>query len=193
MSRKIVIGVGGASGQPYAQRTLRFLAEEAAALDIEPHVVFSTTARLVWKDEIGGRPEDEFDLPFYSAKDMTAPFASGSAQFESMLIIPCSAGQLGRIAHGISTDLISRAADVMLKERRRLVMVLRETPFSLVHIRNMEQVTLAGGLVMPASPSFYSKPRDMTELVDTVVARALDRLDIDNSLMRRWSGLERQP
>ena len=189
MPRKIVIGVGGASGQPYAQRTLAFLAEHAAALDLEPHVVFSSTARIVWADEVGTDPKD-FGFPLYNSKDMTAPFASGSARFEGMLMIPCSAGQLGRVAHGISTDLISRAADVMLKERRRLVMVLRETPFSLVHIRNMEQATLAGAMIMPASPSFYSKPQDMTALIDTVVARALDRMDIDNSLMRRWSGLE---
>jgi 4-hydroxy-3-polyprenylbenzoate decarboxylase len=121
---------------------------------------------------------------------MTAPFASGSAKYDAMLVIPCSAGCMARIAHGVSADLVGRAADVMLKERKPLVLVLRETPFSLIHLRNMEQITLAGGMVMPAAPSFYSRPKTMDALLDTVVARAFDRVGIANELVRRWSGME---
>jgi 4-hydroxy-3-polyprenylbenzoate decarboxylase len=105
-----------------------------------------------------------------------------------MVVIPCSAGTLGRIAHGISMDLVGRAADVMLKERRPLLLVLRESPYSLIHIRNMLTVTEAGATVLPASPSFYSRPKDMDELVDTVVARVLDQLDVENTLRPRWTG-----
>jgi 4-hydroxy-3-polyprenylbenzoate decarboxylase len=120
---------------------------------------------------------------------MTAPFASGSSRFAGMIIAPCSGGQLGRIAAGLSLDLVGRTADVMLKERRRLVILLRESPYSLVHIRQMAAVTEAGGIILPASPSFYPHPKDIPELVDTVAARALDLLGVDNELMHRWNGL----
>jgi 4-hydroxy-3-polyprenylbenzoate decarboxylase len=106
-----------------------------------------------------------------------------------MIVMPCSAGCLGRIAHGVSADLVGRAADVMLKERRPLVLVLRETPLSLIHVRNMEQILLAGGIVLPAVPSFYTRPTTVEQVVDTVVARALDRVGIQHELVRRWSGL----
>ncbi len=188
MARKIVIGVTGASGAPYAARVLDFLAAHAAALDLEPHVVFTRFGRLVWGDEVGTDPKAVYDFPIYNPSDMLAPFASGSAGFDAMVVVPCSAGSLARIAGGLSVDLVGRAADVMLKERRKLVLVLRESPYNLVHLRNMVAVTEAGALVMPASPSFHSAPRSVEELLDTVTARILDQLDVPNELMRRWTG-----
>ena len=127
-------------------------------------------------------------FPIYGPGDMTAPFASGSSGFDAMVIVPCSGGAIGRIATGVSVDLVGRAADVMLKERRKLICVLRESPYSLVLTRNMVTVTEAGGVILPASPSFYSHPKDRTALLDTVTARILDQLGIDNDLMKRWSG-----
>jgi 4-hydroxy-3-polyprenylbenzoate decarboxylase len=189
MTRRIVVGVGGASGAPYAARLLDFLRDHAEALDLEPHVVFTKMGKLVWTDEVGTDPAS-YGFPLYSPGDMTAPFASGSARFDAMIVLPCSAGMLGRIAHGLSIDLVGRAADVMLKERKRLVLVLRESPYSLVHTRNMTAAIEAGAVVMPASPSFYSRPEGVDGLLDTVVGRALDLLDIDNALMRRWTGRE---
>jgi 4-hydroxy-3-polyprenylbenzoate decarboxylase len=182
---RFVVGVGGASGAIYADRLLTFFAAnpEIAKIDL----VFSRTGRLVWADEVGKDPA-EFGFPIHAATDMTAPFASGSARYDAMVVVPCSAAGLARIALGMSADLIGRAADVMLKERRPLVLVLRESPYSLVHLRNMVAVTEAGATILPASPSFYSRPADMTALVDTVVARTLDQLGVDNALMRRWAG-----
>ena len=141
----------------------------------------------MWGDEVGVDPA-VFEVPIYSPGDLTAPFASGSARFDGMIVVPCSASGLGRVAHGVSTDLVGRAAEVMLKERRPLVMVLRESPYSLVHLRNMVALTEAGGVVMPASPSFYSRPASTEALLDTVVSRALDLLGVDNTLSPRWSG-----
>ncbi len=187
---RIVVGVGGASGAPYAKRLLDFLAREGAAAGVHVDLVFSTTGRQIWSHEIGGAP----DYPFRTWKnqDLTAPFASGSARYDAMAIVPCSAAGLARVAHGVSTDLIGRAADVMLKERRPLVLVLRETPISLVHARAIVQAVEAGAFVMPASPSFYSRPATMEALIDTVVARVLDRLGIPNEIMRRWAGMNPQ-
>jgi 4-hydroxy-3-polyprenylbenzoate decarboxylase len=186
---KLVLGISGASGAPYAERALKFLAGPGKKAGIETDVVFTKTGRLVWQHEIGTNP-NELGFRTWSPSDMTAPFASGSARYDAMIVIPCSAGCMARIAHGVSADLVGRAADVMLKERKPLVLVLRETPFSLIHLRNMEQITLAGGMVMPAAPSFYSRPKTMDQLVDTVVARAFDRVGIANELVRRWSGME---
>jgi len=189
MMRRIVVGVGGASGAPYAARLLDFLRDHSETLGLEPHVVFTKMGKLVWTDEVGTDPAS-YGFPLYSPGDMTAPFASGSARFDAMIVMPCSAGMLGRIAHGLSIDLVGRAADVMLKERKRLVLVLRESPYSLVHTRNMSAAIEAGAVVMPASPSFYSRPEGVDGLLDTVVGRALDQLDIDHALMRRWTGRE---
>ncbi len=184
---KLVVAVGGASGSPYARRLLDFLAREGPAAGVSVDLVFTTTGRQIWSHEIGTTP----DYPFQTWKnqDLTAPFASGSARYDAMVVIPCSAAGLARIAYGVSTDLVGRAADVMLKERKRLVLVLRETPISLIHARAIAQVVEAGAFVMPASPSFYSKPATIDALVDTVVARVLDRLGIPNELMRRWTGV----
>ncbi len=182
---RIVVGVSGASGAPYAHRLLTHLAGRE---DVETHVVFTKTGRLVWSHEIGTDP-DALGLPIHGPLDMTAPFASGSARFDGMAVVPCSAGCMARIAQGISTDLVGRAADVMLKERRPLVLCLREAPYSLVHVRNMEQLLLAGARVLPASPSFYAQPASTQDLIDTVVGRVLDQLGIANDLLKRWEGM----
>ncbi len=184
---KLVVAISGASGAPYARRLLDFLAREGAAHGVSVDLVFTQTGKQVWKQEIGEEPRYPFRV--WKNQDFTAPFASGSALYDGMVVIPCSAGALSRIAYGISVDLVGRAADVMLKERKRLVLVLRETPISLVHARAMTQVIEAGAFVMPASPSFYSAPRTVDQLVDTVVARVLDRLGLPNDLMKRWEGL----
>jgi 4-hydroxy-3-polyprenylbenzoate decarboxylase len=185
--RKLVVGVSGASGAPYAQRLLTFLKDHREQLGLDVHLVFSKYGRVVWNDEVGSDPA-EFGFPIYRPNDMTAPFASGSSGFEAMVVVPCSGGAVSRVATGVSVDLIGRAADVMLKERRKLVMVLRESPYSLVLLRNMVTVTEAGGIILPASPSYYSHPASRTALLDTVTARVLDQLGIDNALMRRWEG-----
>jgi 4-hydroxy-3-polyprenylbenzoate decarboxylase len=189
LSRRIVVAVSGASGAPYARRVLDFLRDEGEALGLETHVVFTKFGRLVWADEVGTDPSVEYpSFPTYVPGDMTAPFASGSAGFDAMVVVPCSAAAVARIASGVSSDLVSRAADVMLKERRKLVLVLRESPYNLIQLRNMVAVTEAGALVMPASPSFYSAPRSVDELLDTVTARILDQLGVPNDRMRRWTG-----
>ncbi len=185
---KLVVAVTGASGAPYAARILDFLRDEGEALGVETSVVFTKFGRLVWGDEVGTDPAAVYPFPTYAPVDMLAPFASGSAGFDAMIVVPCSVAAVARIASGISSDLVSRAADVMLKERRKLVLVVRESPFSLVHLRNMVAVTEAGALVMPASPSFYSAPKTVEELLDTVTARALDQVGIPNDRMRRWAG-----
>jgi flavin prenyltransferase len=184
---KLVIGVSGASGAPYAKKLLDFLAEHGPAHGVSVDLVFTETGRQVWAQEIGGTPKYPFKT--WHNRDLTAPFASGSSMYDAMVVIPCSAGALARIAYGISVDLLGRAADVMLKERRKLVLVLRETPISLVHARAMTQVIEAGAFVMPASPSFYSNPRTIDALIGTVVARVLDRVGLPNDLMQRWTGL----
>jgi flavin prenyltransferase len=185
---KLVVAISGASGAPYAKRLLDFLAADGAAHGVEVDLVFTETGKQVWRQEIGAEP----DYPRFRTwknRDFTAPFASGSSQYEAMVVVPCSAGAMSRIAYGVSLDLVGRAADVMLKERKKLLLCLRETPLSLVHARALTAVVEAGAAVMPACPSFYSNPKDLGELVDTVVARLLDRLAIPNDLMRRWEGM----
>ena len=184
---KLVVAISGASGAPYARRLLDFLAEHGPASGVSVDLVFTQTGKQVWKQEIGEEPRYPFQV--WKNQDFTAPFASGSSLYDGMIVIPCSAGALARIAYGISVDLVGRAADVMLKERKKLVLVLRETPISLVHARAMTQVIEAGAFVMPASPSFYSGPKTIDALVDTVVARVLDRIGLPNALMQRWEGL----
>ena len=185
---KLVVAVSGASGAPYAKRLLDFLAAQGPAHGVSVDLVFTQTGKQVWKHELGAEPRYPFTI--WKNQDFTAPFASGSSMYDAMVVVPCSAGALARIAYGISVDLVGRAADVMLKERRKLVLVLRETPISLVHARAMTQVIEAGAFVMPASPSFYSGPKTIDALVDTVVARVLDRIGLPNELMKRWYGLD---
>jgi 4-hydroxy-3-polyprenylbenzoate decarboxylase len=181
---RLVVAITGASGAPYAKRTLEVLAAQGTH---EVDVVFSDVGKQVWTHEIGAEPALPFKI--WKNRDLTAPFASGSARYDAMAVVPCSAGCLCRIASGVSMDLVGRAADVTLKERRPLVLLLRETPLSLVHARAVAQVTEAGAIVMPAAPSFYSRPRTLDDLVDTVVSRLLDRLGIENELRPRWEGI----
>src|SRR5688500_7615832 len=147
-------------------------------------IVMTDNAKFVWQTEIGNKDYEKFAARYFSTKDFTAPFASGSAKYDALIIIPCSMGTLGRIASGVSSDLISRAADVVLKERRKLICVVRDTPYNLVHIRNMETVTLAGGIICPATPSFYSRPTTIEEAVATVTDRVLDLAGLDISTYR---------
>jgi 4-hydroxy-3-polyprenylbenzoate decarboxylase len=185
---KLVVAVGGASGSVYAKRLLDVLAAGRGGLAIEVAVCFSRSGAEVWRHELG--PGFDYSFPRYELNDFRAPFASGSAGWDAMVVIPCSTGGLARIAHGISDDLIGRAADVMLKERRKLVLVVRETPLSLIHIENMLAVTRAGAVVLPAAPSFYSKPATVEAVLDTVVGRVLDQLGVPNQLMPRWGERE---
>jgi 4-hydroxy-3-polyprenylbenzoate decarboxylase len=172
-NRKIIVAVTGASGAIYARqlllklRSLKDPPEEIA-------VIFSDTAKEVWEYETGAKYIEEPPAKEYSNKTFYTPFASGSSHYDTMIICPASMGTTGRIANGTSNDLIARAADVILKERRRLIVVPRETPYNYIHIKNMETLTLAGAIICPASPSFYSKPQTINELVMTVVDRIID-------------------
>ena len=181
--KKIVVAVTGASGSVYAKILLDKLVLLKGQWN-ELSVVMTENAKEVWKIELDNEAYKKFPVKFYSQQDFTAPFASGSGQYDTMIIIPCSMGTLGRIASGISNDLISRAADVVLKERRKLICVVRDTPYNLIHIRNMETITLAGGIICPATPSFYSKPTTIEEAAATVVDRVLDLAGINNDSYR---------
>jgi 4-hydroxy-3-polyprenylbenzoate decarboxylase len=183
MKRKIVVGITGASGAPYARRLLDVL---TASAEVELAVCVSQTAPDVWALECGGDLRESVRAPVWGLRDYRAPFASGSAGWHAMAIVPCSMGTAARIAHGISDTLLTRAADVMLKERRTLVVVPRETPLSVVHLENLTALARVGALVLPAMPSFYSKPRTIADAVDTVVARLLDHLGVEHDLARRW-------
>ncbi len=179
VKKKIVLAITGASGSIYAQRLIEKLKTDELQSQIEDvAVVFSKNAVSVWNYEL-----EEIDIsgiPFktYQIDDYNAPFASGSAQYDTMIICPCSMGTVGRIAHGISDNLIIRAADVMLKERRKLIIVPRESPFNSIHISNLKILTDAGAVIVPAMPSFYSRPKSINELVDTVIYRVLDLADL---------------
>jgi flavin prenyltransferase len=178
MNRKIVIAVTGASGSIYADLLLKKLQQLNDQIK-ELSLVMTVNAKEVWKIELENENYAGYKLHQYAQQDFNAPFASGSGQYDTMIIIPCSMGTLGRIAGGISNDLITRAADVVLKERRKLICAVRDTPYNLIHIRNMETVTLAGGIICPATPSFYSKPKTIEEVAATVVDRVLDLAGID--------------
>jgi len=183
---KVVVAVTGASGSVYA----KLLLDKLILLKAQWHelsVVMTENAKQVWKTELDNEQYNQYDIRFFGQQDFFAPFASGSGQYNSMIIIPCSMGTLGRIASGISSDLITRAADVILKERRKLVCVVRDTPYNLVHIRNMETVTLAGGIICPASPSYYSKPKTVEEAA-AVVDRVLDLCGFDVNTFRWGRG-----
>lgn len=184
---KIVVAITGASGAIYPKILLDklLLAKEQWA---ELAVVMTENARTVWQTELDNEDYKQLPVQFYSQHDFNAPFASGSGQFNTMIIIPCSMGTMGRIANGISNDLITRAADVVLKERRKLICVARDMPYNLIHIRNMETITLAGGIVCPATPSFYSKPVTLEDVAATVVDRVLDLAGIDIKTYRWGEG-----
>ena len=181
--RKIVLAITGASGSIYAQKLLKKL-QQLNSPPEEVAVIFSETAREIWEAEIGKKFHPTLPAKVYDNKTFYAPFASGSSQYDTMIICPASMGITGRIANGTSEDLIGRTADVMLKERRRLIIVPRETPYSLIHINNMKTLTLAGAIVCPATPSFYSNPKTIDDLVMTVVDRIIDLAGFDNESFR---------
>ena len=173
MERKIIVSVSGASGAIYAKVLFDRLLHIKNQVS-KVGVVMSDNAKEVWKYELGNDVYKDYPFDFYEKNDFMAPFASGSAKYDTMIICPCSMGTLGRIAGGISNDLTTRAADVILKERRKLILVARDTPYNLIHINNMKTVTEAGGIICPATPSFYSRPQSFEELAATVIDRVID-------------------
>ncbi|MBE0675219.1 MAG: UbiX family flavin prenyltransferase [Bacteroidales bacterium] len=191
--RKIIVAVTGASGAIYARHLLRALAEavpgrpggELRQDKIEIAVIFSDNAKEIWEYELGEKFVETAGVKHYKNNDFYAPFASGSSDWDTMIVCPASMGIIGRIAGGISNDLITRAADVMLKERRRLIVVPRETPYSLIHLNNMRTITEAGAIVCPATPSFYHRPESVDDLVMTVVERVLDLAGMKGN-HKRW-------
>jgi len=181
---KLVIAITGASGSIYAQRLLQSLADSGQVE--EGHLVFSSHAQEVAACEI-----DSYDIPdlfqVHNDKSMQVPFVSGSSKVESCVIVPCSMGTLGRIAYGYSDSVITRTADVFMKERRNLIIVPRETPWNLIQARNVVTVMEAGAMVLPAIPSFYGRPQTLEDVADTVVARILDHLGVEHQLVKRWN------
>lgn len=185
MPNKIVVAITGASGSIYA----KLLMEKLLALKEQWQqlsVVMSSNAKEVWHTELGNNDYKNYPVQYFEKNDFNAPFASGSGKYNIMFVAPCSMGTLGRIASGVSDDLVTRAADVILKERRKLILMVRDTPYNLIHIRNMETLTLAGGIICPASPSFYSKPATIEALAATVVDRMLDLAGLDIATFR-WN------
>jgi 4-hydroxy-3-polyprenylbenzoate decarboxylase len=189
--KKIVVAITGASGSLYAKLLLDKLQKIKGWEQIS--IVITDNAKKVWRTELGEEadsyPLKDSSIQYVGLSDFTAPFASGSGQYDTMIVIPCSMGTIGRIASGVSNDLITRAADVILKEKRKLICVVRETPYNLIHIRNMETITLAGGIICPATPSFYSNPSSVAELASTVVDRVLDLAGFDIKTFR-WGKKE---
>jgi 4-hydroxy-3-polyprenylbenzoate decarboxylase len=183
MKKKIVVAITGASGAIYARLLLEKL-QQLNSQVAEVAVVMSDNAKQVWEFELENKDYNNCPYKFYAKSDFMAPFASGSAKFDTMVIVPCSMGTLGRIAGGISDDLITRAADVILKERRKLILVARDTPFNLIHIRNMQTITEAGGIICPAVPSFYSKPKTVEDIALTVINRVIDLMGLENESYR---------
>ena len=187
MQNKVVLAITGASGSIYAKLLIeKLLGLKSQWQDLS--VVMTENARTVWETELTDRSFEKYPVKFFTTQDFMAPFASGSGQYNTMIIVPCSMGTLGRIASCVSTDLITRAADVVLKERRKLICVVRDTPYNLIHIKNMETVTQAGGIICPATPSFYSRPKTIEEVALTVVDRVLDLAGFDIKAFR-W-GIE---
>lgn len=171
--QKILVAITGASGSVYAKVLLDKLMMVKSQYK-EVSVVMTDNAKAVWQHEMGNQDYKSYDVKFFNKNDFNAPFASGSGQYSTMIAAPCSMGTLSRIAHGTSDDLITRAADVILKERRKLILMVRDTPFNLIHIKNMQIVTEAGGIICPAIPSFYSLPKTIEEVAATVIDRVID-------------------
>jgi 4-hydroxy-3-polyprenylbenzoate decarboxylase len=184
LGMKLVVAITGASGSLYAQRLLQVLREDPRGPH-EVHVALSTHAREVAEAEVGALfiPDG---FPVHGDSSMQVPYVSGSARFDAMVIVPCSMGTLGRVAHGYSDSAIARAADVFLKEKRKLILVPRETPWNLIQARNVVTLLEAGAEIIPAIPSFYHRPQTVLDVVDTVVARILDHLGLEHPLAKRW-------
>jgi len=183
-NRKIVLAIGGSSGSIYAQRLMTKLAKIGSELTVG--VLMSDNAIINWEIEIGPFDKKDWPFTFYSKNDFNAPFASGSARYDTMIVCPCSMGLLGRFSAGLSDDLTTRAADVILKERRKLIIVPRETPYNLIHLKNMLSLTEAGAIICPATPSFYSRPQTVEEIADTVVDRVMDLAGLHIDQTYRW-------
>lgn len=184
---KIVIGITGASGSIYAATLLmRLQTINQQNNNLTVAILISENAKTVWQYELDNKDYEKLPFKCYSKQDFMAPFASGSGGYEAMIICPCSMGTLGRIAAGVSDDLMTRSADVVLKERRRLILVVRETPYSLIHLQNMKTLTEAGAIICPATPSFYSKPQTIEALTATVTDRALELAGIRQNDTYRW-------
>ena len=179
---RILVAITGASGSLYAQRLL----DNLDAAEHEVHVVMSQYAQAVISEEMPGGLKLPRGAVAYNLRSMNAPFASGSNAPDAMVVIPCSMGTLGRIAHGYSEDVLLRAADVVLKEKKKLILVPRETPLNLIHVKNFELLIQAGATILPANPSFYTRPQTVEAVVDTVVARVLDHLGVRQNLVARW-------
>ena len=188
MVKKVAVCIGGSSGAIYAKVLLDKLVSLRAQWDAVG-VVMSDNALLNWELEVGQPEFEKYPFSFYKKNDFFAPFASGSARYDPVIVCPCSMGLLGRMASGASDDLITRAADVALKERRRLIVVPRETPLSLVHLRNMTSLTEAGAVICPAVPSFYSRPQTIEQAVATVVDRVLDLAGFEPDTYRWGEGV----
>ena len=180
---RIVVAITGASGANYAQRLL----DNLDPRHHEVHLVLSNYAHAVIAEELPDGLRLAEGVKKHGLKSMNVPFVSGSNPFDAMVVIPCSMGTLGRIAHGTSEDVLLRAADVMLKERKKLILVPRETPLNLVHVKNFELLLQAGATILPANPCFYTRPKTIEQLVDTVVARVLDHLGVPQDLAPRWA------
>jgi 4-hydroxy-3-polyprenylbenzoate decarboxylase len=175
---RILVAITGASGLEYGRRLVELLKKDSS---VELGVVVSQGARKVAEAEGTELPEED-----YAEDDFSCPYASGSNPPDAVVLIPCSLKSLGEIANGVGDNLINRAAEVVLKERKKLVLVVRDTPYSLISIKNMEKITLAGGIVLPASPGFYGKPEKIDELIDFIVARVLDQIGVKHSISKRW-------
>jgi flavin prenyltransferase len=182
-NQKIAVAITGASGSIYARILLDKLVKLSGQI-AEVSVVMSDNAKDVWVHELGNSDYEKYPFRFFGKQDFLAPFASGSARYNALIICPCSMGTLARIATGVSNDLITRAGDVMLKERRKLILVTRDTPLSLVHINNMKAVTEAGAIICPATPSFYSQPQTIEELAATVIDRVIDLAGLEQESYR---------
>jgi flavin prenyltransferase len=185
LSRKIIVAIGGSSGSIYAKILLDKLQLLQPTLQ-NVGVVMSDNAKFNWEYELGDTTYTQYPFQFYEKMNFMAPFASGSARYDTMIICPCSMGLLARIAAGLSTDLVTRAADVILKERRKLILVPRETPFSIIHINNMKTLTEAGAIICPAVPSFYSRPKTIEAAAATVIDRVLDLAGLETQTYR-WN------
>jgi len=188
--RRLVVAITGASGAIYGVRLLEYL---RARRVVETHLVISPSGVLNVFQELGRKRRDIEDLAdvVHAVGDIGASIASGSFRTEGMVVAPCSMNTLAAVAHGLADNLITRAADVCLKERRRLVLLAREAPLTLTHIRNMEAVTLSGGVIFPPVPAFYQRPRSIEEMVDHTIARVLDQFGIEHELAARWSGMSK--
>lgn len=169
---KIAVAVTGASGSVYAKVLLDKLKQLEGQVE-EVSIVWTSNAHTVWKHELQDNTYEDYPFKVWSTNDFMAPFASGSSTYTALIICPCSMGTVGRIASGVSNDLITRAADVMLKERRKLICVVRETPYNAIHLKNMTTITEAGGIICPATPSFYSNPETIEDVAYTVIHRVL--------------------